>query len=157
MLTVGNKLTRELLSFGPTLSPVGGAVRGAAKWATFLQCQVWEAEISPPSLKPEGHRSRGWNMLLRLALGAWHLVDKVHNPQVSGGFWVKGYLTFYYRSFFASGFVPQGGSLVLNDGCSLERGFAWWKTLWSVSKWSSVNETVLIGRSDTNRVSRAAT
>lgn len=88
-------------------------------------------------------------------MGLGQLFDKAHNPQVLGGFWVKGHLTFYYRSFFASGCVPQGGSWVFNDGCGLEKGLLGGLYLLSVFKYSPVKETVLIGRADKDGVSRA--
>lgn len=93
------------------------------------------------------HRSqRQMECGYRIIKWAWgQLVDKAHNPPVLGGFWVKGRLTFYYRSFFASGCVPQGGSWVFNDGCGLERGLVGGLYLPSVFKYSPVKETVSLG------------
>lgn len=107
------------------------------------------------SLKPQVTET-GMECGYQIIKWGWgQLVDKAHNPQVPGGFWVKGRLTFYYRCFFASGCVPQGGSWVFNDSCGLERGLLGGLYLLSVFKYSPVKETILIGRADKDGVSRA--
>lgn len=102
------KLTRELLSLWPTLSTVGGAI----PLGYFPPVPGLRTGLRSPN-PATSHRTlkQGWSIVIRLGLGMAS-GDKAQNPQVAGGCWIKGYLTFYDGSFFASGFVPQGRCLV---------------------------------------------